>query len=311
MGDDVHARFQRALGNFVDKAKSDHNVVAAVVFGSLVNDEVWEKSDIDLILVVKDVKHVKPVLALVEEDVNLHVQVHTRDRFKKAMDRHTAGGFLHSMLADGKVLFTRDPVIDQLHAQAQQDLGTRDQRAQLFAAASQVVPALYKAQKFCLLKRDPEHAFVWIAHLYSPLAKIEVYSHKKLARREAIKQALELNPDFFGPIYTELLHQKKTQKRVEAALASIDAYLSEHTERLFRPLLDFLAEAGSARSASAIQEWGQRQLGIDGTLMACEWLSDKGIVTKVASPIRATKGSKTTYDELAFFHEPEPDLGLD
>ena len=31
----------RALGNVVDKAKSDHNVVAAVVFGSLVNDEVW------------------------------------------------------------------------------------------------------------------------------------------------------------------------------------------------------------------------------------------------------------------------------
>jgi excinuclease ABC subunit A len=48
--------FREALRQFVDKIEQDEQVIAAILLGSLSYDQVWEKSDIDLKLIVHDQK---------------------------------------------------------------------------------------------------------------------------------------------------------------------------------------------------------------------------------------------------------------
>src|ERR671922_55980 len=72
-GSTVRDTFTKALDALVDEIKSDRSVLAAILCGSLSHDTVWEKSDIDLVLVtVDDRKADREHLALDAGGVNVH-----------------------------------------------------------------------------------------------------------------------------------------------------------------------------------------------------------------------------------------------
>ena len=50
----VQSRYQTALEAFTTRLKTDSQVIAAILAGSMSYDVVWEKSDIDMIVVVKE-----------------------------------------------------------------------------------------------------------------------------------------------------------------------------------------------------------------------------------------------------------------
>ena len=53
---DIKQQFEEALNDFIEKVKEDRNILAVILFGSLSYDTVWEKSDIDLMLITRDMK---------------------------------------------------------------------------------------------------------------------------------------------------------------------------------------------------------------------------------------------------------------
>ena len=55
----IQARFSAALDTLVGQVKDDRSVLAALLCGSLSHDTVWEKSDIDLVLVTVDDKQIE------------------------------------------------------------------------------------------------------------------------------------------------------------------------------------------------------------------------------------------------------------
>ena len=57
----VHTRYNEALDVLVGQIKQDRSVLAAILCGSLSHDMVWDKSDIDLILVTIDDKPARPI----------------------------------------------------------------------------------------------------------------------------------------------------------------------------------------------------------------------------------------------------------
>ena len=306
---DVRERFEAAVESFVERAKADRHVLAAILFGSLSYDVVWEKSDVDLVLVTAEPpagggKFSKEGVSLVEHDVNLHAMVVGRSEFRKMVEGSLLGSFMHSMLSLGRVLFSRDESITELVENAG-ELGSRDRRTQLFRAGAWAVGPLYKAEKFLRMKNDPHLAYLWLTFAYTPLAQVEVFEQGGIPSREVLQQALALNPAFFRAIYTDLLESGITSERVRAALDLADAYLTERIDLLYRPLLDWLAAEGSERSASDIDEWARRTLDIEWAIMACEWLADKEVIVKVSAPLRLTIKSQTTFEELAFYYGGE------
>ena len=56
--DVIQQRFTTALDALVDQIRKDRSILAAILCGSLSHDVVWEKSDIDLMLVTIDDKKV-------------------------------------------------------------------------------------------------------------------------------------------------------------------------------------------------------------------------------------------------------------
>ncbi len=281
--------------------KQDRSILAAILCGSLSHDTVWEKSDIDLALVTIDDKKIESAhVSLYADGVNVHAFLMPRADFRKTVEGAIRNSFMHSLLAKGRLLYTHDETIASLCAKLH-EIGERDTQVQLFSAATQALPPLYKAHKFFITRGDLDYTALWILYAATPLARIEVIGARLLADREVIPQAMKLNPAFFKTVYTDLLNAKKTRKSVQAALDAIDNYLSKRAATLFRPVLDHLQEVGEARSCTEIEAHFKRNFNVEGVTTACEYLADQGLIGKASTAVQLTKKSNVLVQELAFF----------
>jgi uncharacterized protein len=303
----LEKRYTAALDRLVDQIKQDRSILAVFLCGSLSHDRVWEGSDIDLALVTIDDKKIQvSALALYADGINVHAFLIPRTQFRQMISGALQHSFTHSLLAKGRLLYTHDDTIADLAA-GLRTLGARDTRVQLLRAASGAVGYLYKARKWLVTRRDLDYTALWILYAATPLAQMEAIAAGQLVGREVIQQALALNPALFTTIYVDLLNAPKTAACVEHALTAAEAFLERRTVHVFAPLLEYLRETGEPRSATEIEGYFQRTLGISDALTACEYLSDRGIIAKVSLPVHLTKKSNVDVQELAFVHLGDSD----
>jgi uncharacterized protein len=303
----IHQAFTDALEALIRDVKRDRSVLAAILCGSLSHDTVWEKSDIDLVLVTVDDRAVTETeRSLYADGVNIHALLVPRAEFRKAVEGTLRNSFVHAYLAKGRLLYSHDPTLADLCASLQ-ELGLRDRRLQLLSAATTALAPMYKARKWFLTRGDLDYTALWILYAATPLARVEVIGRGLLADREVIPQATSLNPGFFRTIYTDLLNTTKTRESVAHALDAIDAYVADRAQTLFSPVIEHLSEVGEARSCTEIENHFRRTLGVRGVITACEYLADQGVIGKASTPVRLTKQSNIQVQELAFFYlEPAP-----
>lgn len=304
--DTIHQRFTDALAALVEEVKDDRSVLAAILCGSLSHDTVWEKSDIDLLLVtVDEAKPGSDSLALDADGLNVHAFMMPRAEFRKTFACSICNSFMHSFLAKGRLLYAHDPTIADLCARLD-EIGERDTQVQLLRAATSALPAIYKARKWFLTRGDLEYTALWILIAATPLAQVEVIGARLVADREVIPQAMKLNPALFKTLYVDLLNTPKTVENVQAALNALDGYVAQRAPSLFAPVIDHLREVGEARSCTEIEDYFKRNYDVDGVTTACEYLADQGLIGKASTPVRLTKRSNVQVQEIAFFYTGEP-----
>jgi len=301
----VQRTFQTALDALVAQIKHDRSVLAAILCGSLSHDTVWARSDIDLVLVTVDDKQLETSdISLYADGINVHTFLMPRGTFRKTVEGSLNNSFFHSFLAKGRLLYTHDETVAAL-CERLQAIGRRDTEIEILKAANGTLPVVAKAHKWLLTRGDLEYTSLWILYACTLIAKIEVMSRGQLVDREAIPQALTLNPELFRVIYLDLLNKKRTKTNVEGALAALDDYLAQRARTIFAPVVDYLRDAGEIRSASDIEHHFTRTRGVEGMTLACEYLADEGIIGKASSPARLTKKSNINVEELAFFYMPK------
>ena len=295
-------RFETALDTLIEQVREDRHVLAAILCGSLSHDQVYDKSDIDLVLVCADDKKMKGhAVSLVVDDINIHTSIIPRTDFKKGIEGSARNSFEHSLYAKSKLLFTKDPTIERLYDEIL-NLGSRDTDVQLLRSGCNAVYGLYKARKWFVTRGDLELTSLWLLNSADSLAEIEAGLEGEIIGREVIPQGQRLNPELFRVVYTDILNKKKTRKAVEAALDTAEEYVRKKARRLFKPVLDYLRGEGDARSATAIDHHLHRNFDIHNAVMACEYLADIGLIDKVSTPVKLTIRSQIEVDELAFFY---------
>lgn len=297
----VRSRFQAALDALVAKAEKDPYILALVLIGSLSHDVVWERSDIDLYVVTQEMKVQKPMLTLTEEDVTIHAHLCTRSAFRRVLEGSLGSGFMHSTLSKGTLIYCADETLEELFAERRR-FGERDREVRLLTSAAGALYMTTKAQKWYITRKDVEYTFFWIMKSVDSLAAIELAWRHEIAGREVIQPALRLNPEFFRAIYTDLIHGPKTRETVGAALERIETYLLERAPVMFRPIYDYLREAGGPRSNGEIDDYFQKNMNAAVTDI-CEWMADHRLIDRVSRPVRLTEKSRVSFEEAAYYYD--------
>src|SRR5687768_8591617 len=179
--DAVEERFTAALKALVEQVKGDRSILAAILCGSLSHDTVWQKSDIDLVLVTIDDRNVpQSDVALNADGVNVHAFLMPRTKFRATVDGSVHNSFMHALLAKGRLLYTHDETIADLCARLA-GIGTRDTELQLLRAATSALAPIDKARKWFVTRGDLDYTALWILYAATPLARIEVLEARLVA----------------------------------------------------------------------------------------------------------------------------------
>jgi len=302
----VRQRYQEALDALAADLEQDYYVLAAFVYGSVARGEAWERSDIDVMIVVRDgLERLAEHRWLDVDGINVSAEIMPRGRFKRGLDGGLQGSVMHAIRSHAKMLFCKDASIAAWFGEGSQ-IGARDQGFQVMRLASGVVPLLDKAEKWLYIKDDVHYSFVWAMYTVNALARVEVVLNGEAPGREVIHQALKFNPTFFQAVYGDLIDGPKTRERVQQALDQINAYLEERSETLFGPVLEVLNQANGMRTAEELDAYFSKKVQSRDLFWCYEWLARREIIDRVSSPVRLTRKSQVTLEEPAYTYEGDP-----
>ena len=304
---------QQALDSFVELLEKDRNILAAVRVGSFDEELMWWKESIGLWIIEVDgvTRRLKSdgneeriYRTLVQDGINIHAEIIPRTRFKQMVEGSSRTAFSCNFFALRELVYCDDPSIAKWFDAANK-VATKDQDNERMIAMTWAMRAARFTRKRLERKDDLDLAFeayLWAVH---SIACVEVISDGKVYEHTALYKAMELNPDLFQEIYTDLISRKRTKKKLIAALDRIDEYVQDHAERYLRPLLKFLKKEKRTVPLSQIcDHFAHSQIYPGHLESACEWLEREGIIEKLSMPFRITKKSRTEVEEPAYFYDP-------
>ena len=295
---EVRARFIAAVDSFIEKLKTDPNILAVVVSGSLAYDVVWEKSDVDMTVVVRDQLLKTESYGIVEDGVTLNASLVTRSAFKRGLERNAGGSFSQAYYAKGKMVYTTDESLRDFFEEVKV-IGEDDKALSMMIFANMLVGIFDKCRKWLTARRDPLYAQFFLLDAAEIIAGMELCLHGEPASRASIRKALELNPAVMRIFYQEPMTHHYTETEVETAISEMDAYLMRNLDIIKRPVLAFLAD-GELKTCTLIAK--HFHLEPHFILGIFEYMSDKGVIEKASQTIRITPKGRQVFEEIGYLY---------
>ena len=302
---EIRKKYDDALNGFIEQVKEDKSITAALLFGSLVNGVVWEKSDIDLVLITNDPKTPIKDYWLMDEDIKIQVTVFTRNQFIRYQQKSLQDSNLHHVLTTSKVLFSNDPSLNEF-IESMKNIGKRDFELGLLQIVSMVIGDLEKAEKYLFVIDDVIQSYLFITRLLDNLAKTIVMLNNEIPGREAVEQAMQYEPELFQTIYSDVILEKTNKEKLEKILTKIRQYLEKNTRDIFNPIIDYLKKESTFRSVTDIARhlndrletrwWQIAGVGIG------DWLVEQGLFEKIPCPVRLTLRSIKEVQEIGYYY---------
>jgi len=301
----IRKKFEEALQAFIDEVKQDESITAALLFGSLVKGVIWEKSDIDLILITKDQKIPYKDFWLMDGDINIQVTIETRNHFIRREQRSLQGSGAHHVLTTSKVLFSNDETLNEF-IESMKNIGKRDFELQILRIVMMVIGDLEKTEKHLLVMDDLIQSYLFITRLLDNLASITCMLNNEIPGREAVEQAMKYEPELFETIYSKVILGSLTKEGLSNIISKIRTYLIENTVIIFEPIIDFMKKEATFRSASDIARFLNDRLQTSWWQIAAmgigNWLVETGYCDRVPCPTRLTLRSRREVNEIGYIY---------
>lgn len=295
---ELKKRYLQAMKDFVDNIKEDPNVIAIIMCGSLAYDQIWEKSDIDTKVVIRDQNMKNTSYCITQDEIIINVDIMTRSNFKRSMEKNLGGSISQSILAKGQMVYTQDESLREFFEENKL-IGENDINRMIFYLAIELVNIMDKCKKWTYVKEDYLYAQFYLLKVVDLIARIEVLTAGESPSREVIGRALEINPDVITPIYQDALSHHFNREELIRAIDFIDSYLDSRLDVIAQPVIDFMKDE-EIKTVTILA----KHFDASGHYIVAifEYLADKGILERVSQNIRITPKSRLSVEELGFLY---------
>lgn len=250
--------------------------IAAYLLGSASHDQVWEWSDIQIAVILDDGYKGKRYHTLLQDGMYVALNVFTLTAFKEWIGTVHADDFMWKAFSKRTVLFSKDPILDELLEEAF-IIGSADRQKEMLLAFSGAVYYLNKAEKNLYVKRNLENAVYFIPQIAENIALIEIFQNQQIPEREVIAQGKKYNREVFANIYDPLFRRNADEETVKGILTYCAGYLERHTRTIYQPVIAYLEEHGDL-------EYFKFETRPHGFGINYEWLVRCGIAERYGIP---------------------------
>jgi len=292
----LKARYLAAVDSFVAKVKSDPSVIAVIVCGSLAYDMVWEKSDIDMTIVIRDQVVKDSSYSVIEDGIVINAGVITRSGIRRELERSLGGSFLQSLMAKGTVAYSSDESFTEFFEQ-QKAIGEDDIALSVLHGAGEIIGIMEKAEKCFRVKNDLAHAQYYLLMAAEAVARVELCRAGEPYSRRAIERALELHPEVVTPFYTGAMAGLLDAAGIQDRLETLRAYLAGLVDVFQKPVLSFMADQ-EIKTATVIAKHFRMEAHF--IVHVFEYLVERGVIERVSRTIRPTPKGRPAVEEIGY-----------
>lgn len=293
---EISKKYDDAILSFVEKIRTDSNVIAVLVYGSVSHGTVWQKSDIDMTVVVRDQKLEKTSYGVYEDGILINAEICLRSDLKRSMEKNLTGLWGHSIDATTKIVYTSDNSLYE-YLEENKTVGQADAEKAIFINANWLIATMEKIEKWLVVKKDIEYARYYVLKAAEIIANIEVCSHFVPPTRESILQAKEINPLLIEKFYHYPMSQKISENEIFNLLNEMEGFILIHLKAILNVVTDFFGD-GEIKTGTHISNHFKMPLHIIHPIL--DFLCDKGYLFKVSQPMRLTSKGKSCIEEAAF-----------
>ena len=213
VADDVIGQFRR-----------HPKVIGVAVCGSLVSGRVWEGSDLDVLVVMRDPSADWQAMTLYHGDVPVHLQV-LSERFLTERSEGFRGGLLSQVFSHAEIRYDPEGGL----ARVRGELTRYPPHVQVHHAVRHVTELLAHANlaRKALRSECTGDAFLQVALGFRALARVEYARRGRYAERMLMEDLIDVAPRAYKA-YVWFVHGRKpVPERVRRSLAFFDGALDD------------------------------------------------------------------------------------
>ncbi len=293
-------RYMAAVQSFIDKVKDDPAVIAVIVSGSLAYDVVWEKSDIDMTIIVRDQVLKNESYCIVEDGITINVSLIVRSAFKRVIEGNIGGSWFQSYISNGKIVYSSDESLVEYFEECK-NIGSDDMALAMFTMAGELIGLYDKAKKWLTVRKDPVYAQYFLLKAAEPIARMEMCLAGLPFSRNSIQKALQMNPEAILPFYRDGMTHLLSEEEILAGLDKIDAYLEKHLDIIQKPVITYMADQ-EIKTITMLSRYFR--LEPHYIVEMFEFLVEKGVLERVSQIIRITARGKKAVEEIGYLYIP-------
>ena len=298
MKTDIKSRFEAALNAFVEKIKNDPNILSLILCGSLANDTVWEKSDMDTYVLVREMKLSTKNFCIEEDGLIINVDLYTEFDFKRMAERSLGGGGLFSLLSQARVVYSKDDSMHDFIAEIQK-MGDDDRALSFFQNSTYLIGSMEKIEKWLTVKNDPLYAQFWVLKTADIYANMRLILDKKPPSREAILKVMDYAPDAVRHLYERPMQGFMISEAVWDALKFYRQFLEDNLDLIKQPVTEYMSD-GKVRTVTTLVK--HFRTDSHSIYHIFDFLEEMGVCARVTENARMTPKSRDSVEEVAFIY---------
>lgn len=292
------SQYQKAFNTMVERLKNNEQILAAMVFGSMVTGDLWDKSDIDMFVVtserISDIKNIY----MEEMEIPVHVKFMSKSKFLKLHTMDLKGGFMHRIFASSRLVFSKDQDITTYYDKGRfyPDLDRERWNMVYFGKLLKNIDVCRK-----YLHNDGVYtAYTSAIKCSEEFAKLYVNLLGYMISKDATIMAMDLNDAFKERVDELFFNKEDVIKAIENMLTFIEKYVEANLKEINSILLEYMQSKDSFLSAEDIKKdalFSDFDISIEAIL---EKLSEKEVIKKETRPFKTNNG-KVLFNEIVFF----------
>ena len=300
----IRQKFSIALNQFVERIKSDSSILAVFVLGSYSNGILWEKSDIDMVIITNEEKVQQDLIIINENEVQINAYCISRAEYRRSQQRFLAGSMMHHMLSTSKLIYSIDRGISDFN----RDMffvSERDKELQIMIMSEFLAGNIHKLKKTLFIEESLEKCHSWLISAVTNIATILILNEHHIPGRDVITQALEVSDNqILKLIIDHVFKQGYSESNLGYSIDLIENFLKENYQAFYKPLIQYLKESIGERTHSEVDLHFRKATNYPNLTLveSIIWLSDQGILMTGVKPKRITSRSRVTVDEVTVYY---------
>lgn len=290
--------YQNAYESAVKQLKENSQVVAIVVYGSMVSGDIWEESDIDFLVITKEKGKYENIYSKIS-GIPIHINYLSKDEFINSYNKMLKGGTFHKAFFTGKMVYCSDKDIQGIHASSR-FYSDRDRYARNIEILCSVINAIHYTKKY-LYTGKIETAYQWSIELLTNYARLLVGLEGHITDKDILSLAVNVNPQV-EYLFKVIESQQKTKEKINEILKNIENFVEGNISSITNPIVEFLKNSNFPCSAEDIKNSKDfKQIEVDITLLLDRM--SKADIIKEGSRKYITYGDEALIEEITYFTE--------